>query len=183
MLFGKRVTLRPITKDDLPRFVQFYNDVEVELASGGDPPTPHTVENMEQWYARFHNKTGIGCGDFVIEADGKCIGSIGLFSYSPMAQTSALGITIGDRDYWSKGYGREAIDLLLDYGFRLHNLRRIWLTTTGNNERAIRCYLACGFVEEGRLRQHVWNNGAHVDEVQMGILREEWQRQRAEGEK
>ncbi len=174
MLFGERVTLRPLKKDDLPLFQQFYNDVEVELASGGDPPTPHTEERMEQWYAQFHGKTEIGCGGFVIEADGKCIGSLGLFNYSPMAQTSMLGITIGDKAYWGKGYGREAIGLLLDYGFRLHNLRRIYLNTTGNNERAIRCYRACGFVEEGRLRQHIWNNGEYTDEVQMGILREEW---------
>lgn len=85
-----------------------------------------------------------------------------------------LGITIGDKEYWGKGYGREAIGLLLDYGFRLHNLRRIWLNTLSNNERAIRCYLRCGFIEEGRLRQHVWSNGDYVDEVSMGLLRDEW---------
>jgi RimJ/RimL family protein N-acetyltransferase len=45
----------------------------------------------------------------------------------------------------------------------------------GTNERAIRAYRACGFVEEGRLRQHVWSEGAYIDLIHMGILRKEWQ--------
>jgi len=174
MLYGERVTLRPIEKDDLPLFKQFYNDVEAEIASGGDPPTPHSNERIEHWYAEFPKKTEMGCGGFAIVADEKCIGSIGLFAYNALTHTSMLGITIGDKEYWGKGYGREAIGLLLDYGFRLHNLRHIWLNTLSNNERAIRCYLRCGFIEEGRLRQHVWSNGDYVDEVAMGLLRDEW---------
>jgi RimJ/RimL family protein N-acetyltransferase len=54
------------------------------------------------------------------------------------------------------------------------NLRRIWLEVSGANERGIRCYRACGFVEEGRMRAHIWNDGAYRDLVHMGILREEW---------
>ena len=65
--------------------------------------------------------------------------------------------------------------LLLDYAFRLRNLRKVWLSTNSDNERAIRAYLACGFVEEGRLRQHVWSNGQYLDEVRMGVLRDEWE--------
>ena len=93
-----------------------------------------------------------------------------------MARTCELGITIGDKDYWGRGYGREAVGLLLDYGFRYHNLHRIFLSVNGNNERAIRAYRACGFEEEGRLRSHVWNDNGYVDLVYMGLLREEWER-------
>jgi RimJ/RimL family protein N-acetyltransferase len=66
------------------------------------------------------------------------------------------------------------VRVLLDYAFRLINVHRVWLTVNGNNERAIRCYRACGFVEEGRLREHIWSNGQYVDRVYMGILRSEW---------
>ena len=62
---------------------------------------------------------------------------------------------IGDRAYWGRGYGREVVKLLLDYGFRYLGARRIVLTTHAKNERAIRCFGACGFVEEGRPRQVV----------------------------
>ncbi len=63
---------------------------------------------------------------------------------------------------------------MLDYAFRLRNMRRVFLTVNDNNERAIRAYRACGFVEEGRLREHVWSNGAYIDLVYMGVLRAEW---------
>jgi RimJ/RimL family protein N-acetyltransferase len=60
---------------------------------------------------------------------------------------------------------------LVDYAFRLRNLRKVWLTVLGSNARAMGAYQKCGFVEEGRLRQQVWSNGAYVDLVYMGILR------------
>lgn len=61
--------------------------------------------------------------------------------------------------------------LLVDYGFRMQNLRKIWLTTHGGNERAIRSYLAVGFVEEGRQREQVWSGGRYEDLVAMGLFR------------
>lgn len=64
--------------------------------------------------------------------------------------------------------------LLLDYAFRLRNLSRVWLEVYAGNERAIRAYTACGFVEEGRMREHIWLNGRYVDNVLMGVLRKEW---------
>jgi diamine N-acetyltransferase len=60
---------------------------------------------------------------------------------------------------------------MVDYAFRLRNLRKVWLTVLGNNARAMAAYQKCGFAEEGRLRQPVWSNGEYVDWVYMGILR------------
>ena len=51
----------------------------------------------------------------------------------------------------------------------------VWLEVHGANERAIRAYRACGFVEEGRMREHIWLAGRFVDNVIMGILREDWE--------
>jgi RimJ/RimL family protein N-acetyltransferase len=65
--------------------------------------------------------------------------------------------------------------LLLEYGFRIWNLHRIWLETNSENTRAIRCYLACGFTEEGRLRQDEWQDGRYIDTVVMGLLHSEWE--------
>jgi RimJ/RimL family protein N-acetyltransferase len=98
-----------------------------------------------------------------------------LFQFDAVAQSCALGITIGDKGYWGRGYGTDAIRLLLDYAFRLRNIRRIYLTVNSTNERAIGAYRRCGFVEEGRLRQHVWSAGQYIDLVNMGILRGEWE--------
>ncbi len=174
MLHGSRVTLRAIEREDLPRFHAFNNDLVVELAGGGDPPWPQPMARLA---ADFERNAALGGRDgmtFAIEADGQAIGGCGLSGFGPTEQTCELGIAIGDKAYWGRGYGRETIALLLDYAFRLVNARRVFLRVNGRNERAIRAYRACGFVEEGRLRRHVWSNGAYDDLVYMGILREEW---------
>jgi len=180
MLKGEKVMLRGIRRDDLPRLWAFNNDVEVELASGGDPPFPQALERAYADYDAAVGKGGRDGMSFAIEADATFIGQCALFNYSEYAQTCELGITIGDKAYWGRGYGRDAIRLLLDYAFRLRGLRRVYLTVFGNNARAIKAYAVCGFVEEGRLRRHVWSNGDYVDLVYMGILREEWQNRSTE---
>ena len=175
MLEGKRVVLRTIRRDDLPRLNQFNNDVAVELAGGGDPPIPQSLERLK---AEFDSSAGNGGRDgtsFAIVVDGVFIGQCALFNHHPVARRMELGITIGDQAYWGQGYGREAVQLLVDYGFRHHNLNKVWLEVHARNERAIRAYRACGFVEEGRLRQHVWSDGSYDELVLMGLLRQDWQ--------
>lgn len=173
MLRGERVTLRAVEREDLERLWQFRNDVEVELAGGGDPPLPVCLERMRTKFDREAGEGSRDKTDFVIEVDGECIGHCGLSNIDVAARHCELGITIGDREYWGRGYGREAVGLLLDYAFRLRNLRRVWLEVHAANERAIRSYKACGFVEEGRMREHIWLAGRYVDNVIMGVLREE----------
>lgn len=85
-----------------------------------------------------------------------------------------LGIFIGERDYWGKGYGTDASRLLVSYGFNELNLRRISLGLHGFNERALKSYLKVGFVLEGRERGFLPRDGVRYDGLLMGLLREEW---------
>lgn len=179
MFRGEKVTLRALQRDDLPRLWAFNNDVEVELAGGGDPPMPQSLARLE---TEFENGARYGGRDdarFAIEADGKFIGQCGLRQPDGLvdgtAQVYELGITIGDKAYWGRGYGRDAVRVLLDYAFRLRNAHKVWLKVNASNARAIGAYRACGFVEEGRLRRHVWGDGLYDDQLLMGILREEWE--------
>lgn len=174
MLQGDRVTLRGVTRDDLPRLWRFDNDLAVELAGGGDPPIPQGLERLQAEFDREAAKGGRDGADFAIEVDGLCVGRCGLMAIDETHHTALLGIAIGDRDCWGRGYGREAVRLLLDDAFRPRNLRRVWLWVHADNARAIAAYRAAGFVEEGRLREHVWSNGRDVDAVRMGVLRAEW---------
>ncbi len=175
MLKGPRVELRAVNREDLPRLYQINNDVEIRLLGGGSPPMPRPLAYLQNKFDEESAKKGDETW-FGIWADGKLIGDCGLDHFDPTSHFCELGIGIGERDYWGKGYGRETIGLLLDYAFRLRNVRKVWLYTSGTNERAQRCYRACGFVEEGRLRQQDWNGGQYVDRVYMGIMREEWER-------
>ena len=176
MLQGKRVLLRSIRHDDLAKLSEFNNDLAVELAGGGDPPIPQALARLEAEYDQEVARGGRDGPRFAIEADGKLIGQCALFNVNATAQTCELGITIGDKEYWGRGYGRESINLLVEYAFRYHNYRKVWLQVHAGNERAMRAYRACGFVEEGRLRAHIWSDGRYDDLVVMGLLREEWQR-------
>jgi RimJ/RimL family protein N-acetyltransferase len=180
MLQGERVTLRVTTREDLTSLWRFENDLGFVLAGGGDPPEPVPLERLQRDFDKEISDPPPDKVEFAIEADGSYIGRCGLYSIHRTARHAELGIGIGDRDYWGRGYGREAVRLLLDYAFRLRNFRRVWLEVHADNERGIRAYRSCGFVEEGRMREHVWLAGRYVDNVIMGILREEW---RGEGGK
>ena len=173
MLKGNRVLLRPMKPEDIPRQHEFNQDVELY---GLDSSYPR-VSPFEKAQAFYQERTKFdeNIAPFAIEADGQYIGYCSLMHLQNRYGNLELGILIGDREYWGRGYGREVIKLLLDYGFRYLGARRIDLTTHAKNERAIRCYLACGFVEEGRPRKVIWIEGEYVDLVNMSILYEEWQ--------
>ncbi len=179
MLKNKMVTLRALRREDLEQLYEFNNNLEVEVAGGGDPPLPQSLERLQAEFDASISQGGRDGMTFAIEANGRFIGHCSLFEFHPTNRTCSLGITIGDKEYWGHGYGRSALNLLLDYAFRLQNIRRIHLNVNSTNERAIRSYVACGFLEEGRLRQHVWSDGQYIDLVQMGILRDEWQKQQS----
>lgn len=174
MFQGNRVRLRAIERDDLPRLWAFNNDVEVELAGGGDPPMPQSLARLEAEFDQDAAKGGRDGTSYAIEVDSQFIGQCALFNFNGPARTAELGITIGDKAYWGQGYGREAVHLLLKNAFDHHNFRKVWLHVHASNTRAIGAYRACGFIEEGRLRTHVWSNGRYEDLLVMGVFREEW---------
>ncbi len=171
MLKGDKVVLRAVTVEDLPRLCAFHNDLELHALADDEPWRPRSLAQMQAMYDDLQKKTD-ELAWFSIDADGELIGDCSLYSFEFTGRTCTLGILIGDHDYLGKGYGTDAVRLLLDYAFRYRNLRRVWLTTLAHNERAIRSYEKAGFVREGLLRQHGWSDGAYRDIVQMGILRD-----------
>jgi RimJ/RimL family protein N-acetyltransferase len=168
---GEKVILRPMRKEDVARQYEFSQDVEL---AGLDCsyPRPSTAESACTAYESA--KPDDNAAWFAIEAGGTYIGDCCLLNINDRHGNFELGIVIGDRVYWGRGYGREAVKLLLAYGFHYLGGRRIVLTSLAKNERAIRCFRACGFVEEGRPRKAIWVEGEYVDLVNMSILREEW---------
>ena len=86
-----------------------------------------------------------------------------------------LGIFIGDENYRNKGYGTEAIRLILEFGFKYLNLHSIRLDFLAINERAHKCYLKCGFKDTGKSREQIFLNGKYYDRSHMDILEHEFQ--------
>lgn len=171
MIEGNLVRLRAPERGDLPTFVKWINSPEVTEFLLIEPPM--SLEEEEMWYHRM-----LGSEDrvFSIETkDGRLIGNIGLIGLDWKNHKTDIGIMIGEVDMWSKGYGRDAIAVLLRYLFGELNMNRVALFADANNRRAIRCYERCGFKNEGLLREYRFKRGRYVDCVQMSILRRDWE--------
>jgi RimJ/RimL family protein N-acetyltransferase len=172
MLRGEKVILRAVERDDLKRLHELERNVDLVLLGDGQWQ-PEPLAAFEKQFDKDLEREEKAF--FVIEVDGKVIGACGLHHRQRRDGCSQFGIGIYDPDYVGEGYGRDAINTLLRWAFRIQNYRRIWLETLAANERAIRAYRAVGFIEEGRLREHAFFDGRYVDVVQMGMLRSEWQ--------
>jgi len=177
MLKGEKVLLRPVKRSDISHFLKWFNDPEVIQHLNMYLPMTEMAE--EKWIEDLVTRGRAGTdAHFVIEAidgDGNTpIGTIGLHGISPKDHGALLGIAIGEKDYWNKGYGTEATRLILDYGFRQLNLHRIWSASFAFNERGIKLHKRVGFREEGRQREAMFKNGEFHDVVEFGILRDEW---------
>jgi RimJ/RimL family protein N-acetyltransferase len=107
-------------------------------------------------------------------ADDRLIGEVGLDGIQWNNGDTFVGISIGEKDDWSKGYGTDAMRLILRFAFAELNLRRVSLTVFEYNPRALRSYQKAGFKEEGRMREYLNRDGRRWDMIFMGILREEW---------
>ncbi len=107
-------------------------------------------------------------------AEGKLVGFMDLSGAMFPHGDAFVGIGIGQRDFWGKGYGTDAMQVILSFAFRELNLRRVSLNTFEYNQRAIRSYEKAGFAFEGRMRSFLHREGRRWDMIYMGILREEW---------
>lgn len=175
MIYGKRIRLTAPEREDLPLFVEWLNDPEVRRGLAAYLPMSNALEN--QWYENLLKRPRETHPMTIEVKDGDSwvkIGNMGLFDIDPRARSAEVGIMIGNKNYWNKGYGTEAMQLLLQHGFETLNLHRIMLRVYDYNKRAIRAYQKAGFVEEGRMRQSMYQEGKYYDTVIMSVLRNEW---------
>lgn len=173
MLKGDKVILRPMRREYLEKYFEYQNDVELQLLGSAESPMPMEYERLEAMFEAHLARPRSEISWFAIEIQGgKFIGQCLLHNFDYSARNCELGLTIGDRDYLGRGYGRDVVKLLVKYAFRLRNMEKVWLTTNGSNERAQRAFASAGFVEEGRLKRHIWLDGRYDDLVYMGILRD-----------
>jgi len=109
---------------------------------------------------------------FAVETlDGKHIGNCSYYGIDETEGEAELGIMIGNRDYWDKGYGADAVTALISYIFHQTNLERIYLKTLESNIRAQKCFQKCGFTPYGHLDRDGFNF------VLMEVNRKQWQEQ------
>ena len=175
MIVGKKVRLRPVERGDLPRFVEWFGDPEVRrhLALY----LPFSLAQEERWFESLLDRLERQ-GDVLLAietADGVHIGNIGLHAINWKDRNAELGITIGEKTYWDRGYGTDAVRTLLGLAFREMNLHRVLLRVDTDNARGIRCYEKAGFQREGTSREAVFKGGTYRDQYVMSILESEFE--------
>lgn|SRR5690606_2441450 len=170
-----KVILRELTLDDVEDRYQWCLDKEVtKHLNMPDKYPPFSKEETLNWIKMCIEKTNGYEQKAIVTEQGKHIGWIDLKNIDKLNKHAELGIAIGDKNYWGKGYGLAAMQEMLFWGFTELGLNKIWLRVEVDNERAIKSYKRMGFVEEGILRQDRLRNGKFVDRLRMSILKDEF---------
>lgn len=185
MIKGSLVQLRPVIAEDMERLFQWRNDQEAATWAAGSSLVTYSYVSLDSLRAMYEeNVRSLRPADklngnvfSVYTLDGQHIGNCDYRDVNPITRTATIGIAIMEKAYWSKGYGTDALRLLLDFVFSKLNLNRVQLDTWSGNTRAIRAYEKNGFVIEGRLRQNEYVDGQYYDTIMMGLLREEYDSQ------
>jgi RimJ/RimL family protein N-acetyltransferase len=132
------------------------------------------IKFIESANESFANRKGFTFGIETLDAN-KLVGIVNLVNVSWISHNAEVGLlAIFDPDGWGKGYGSDAMVVLLDMAFSVLNLHSVYLWVAGFNERAIRFYEKIGFTNTGKLREMAYRNGNRYDVITMDILRSEF---------
>jgi len=171
-LIGNRLHLRPLDIRDIEgNYITWFDDAEIS-AWNSHHIFPKSKKQVEE-YILNPSADRIALA-IVSSSDNVHIGNISLQNIDFISRTAEYAIILGEKAYWGKGYAKEASNLIITHGFNSLNLRRISLGTTDKNVSMKKLAVSLGFVEEGRLREHMYRNGMYVDVIQFGLLKSEW---------
>ena len=179
MIIGDGIRFRAIEKEDLPYFVKWLNDPEVRR--GLSLFLPLSLAEEEQWFADLSKRPPFERPMAIeIQPDPKkdnwvFIGNCGFFDIDWQNRAAEMGIHIGEKDFWDKGFGTNTMRLLVKHGFENLNLHRLWLRLFEPNQRAIQVYEKAGFKLDGKFREGQFLEGKYVDVIIMSVLQTEWQ--------
>lgn len=174
MYYGEKVCLRAYKEEDIKVATGLVNDAELQKFLSPRIPFPMSPWEEEEWIKS--QKTNQNSEfNFAIEdiKTKKYIGGCGIQEVNWLVRTAEVGIMIGDKNYWGKGYGTDAMKVLLKFIFENMNINKVKLNVFSFNERAIKSYKKCGFKVEGTLKDEIFKEGKYYDEILMAIFKDE----------
>jgi RimJ/RimL family protein N-acetyltransferase len=175
LLSGKLVRLAAIDPETAsPLWTKWRGNSEYTRLADLDPATVNSLKSTRAWMEKHMDDWLANEFEIRALAGDQPIGSIGLGGEMKFHGDAFVGIGIGDPEFWGKGYGTEAMQLMLCYAFMELNLHRVSLDVFDYNPRALHSYEKAGFKLEGRKRGMLLREGQRWDLIYMGILREEW---------
>ena len=177
---GTLVRLSAVDPDEFSKaFSLWGRDSEFNRLLQTNAAGLQSSNTIKRWMEKDMEDSATGFYVFSIRtlADDKLVGGTDLEVVTWNGRDAFVGIFIGARENWGKGYGTDAMNILLRYAFTELNLWRVSLGVFEYNPRAIRSYEKAGFQHEGRTRQQLQHEGKRWDIFFMGTLREEWLKQ------
>ncbi|MCZ2127662.1 MAG: GNAT family N-acetyltransferase [Anaerolineales bacterium] len=175
VIYGKKIRLRAVEREDIKKFHEWVNDPQVTINIS--MYLPMSLEDETAWFEGF-SKMDRHERPLAIEIrknkTWKIIGNCGVFNLDFRNGNAELGIMIGDKTEWNKGYGTDAMTALSRHCFETLDLHRVYLRVYESHVRAARAYEKVGFVLEGKQRDAVYKNGKHENVLMMSLLRSEW---------
>jgi RimJ/RimL family protein N-acetyltransferase len=174
---GRRVTLRHssegFSEEEIARRYRWSLDQELQYWSGSIPSASTLAQFRHDIIATTQQVDPRRDQFAILDERGVLIGMISYYNWAPERGTAELGIYIGERQLWDRGYGTEAVRTLLDHLFQTTSLHAMYLNTYATNERARASYQKVGFETMGTTRKYSTRIGYYVD-VQMRITREDF---------
>ena len=174
MIIGNKIKLRDKKLADARKDYAWQTDPELAQLDANLLLTISFPEYLLAYSSQLHNPTPIRHPFAVETADGEHIGNCTYYNIDETSGEAEVGIIIGDRNYWGKGYGTDAVTALVNHIFLETSLRRLYLKTLDWNRRAQKCFQTCGFTPCGRLDRDGYSF------VLMELRREHWQEQQKE---
>lgn len=170
----KRIYLSPINSEDAEKYVYWMNDRNV-TDNLGNTIIITTLEGEKEW---LNNAGKNGDVNFAIvkKENDELIGNCSLMKIDRINRKCTLGIFIGDEKNRKKGYGTEALTLLLKYSFDFQNMHSVDLKVFSFNESAIKCYEKVGFKKCGIRHESYFLEGKYYDEINMEILESDYRK-------
>ena len=172
MLKGKNLTLRTLEKNDLERARAWVNDQQIARLMLRSRHV--SVMDQRQWFEDLKKDKSKIIFAIKTVKEKKHIGNMGLYEIDESHKKAKLWILLGDKAFWGKGLGKEAVSLLLEYAFLHLNLKKVWLEVDKENIRAVHCYEKAGFIKEGLLRSDVFIAEKRRDVLRMAVLASEF---------
>ncbi len=170
---SNRLELRVLEDSDAEPFTKAVNaGLTTEHLFTGSVPM-RTKDYAERW--KQERAAGdILFGLWLADLPSRFIGTCGLHSHRDIYKSWEARFLIFDPSAVGQGLGKDCVRLLTDYAFRRLNAHRVWLGVSEANKRAVKCYLDCGYILEGRLRDEIFYDGKYHAALRMAVLEEDW---------
>ena len=174
MLHSKRISLRSIEAEDLNRtYLKWMNDPTVNRHLE-TRFMPQSIQTIRSYWEKHSNNESSPWFAICTENGNKHIGNIKLGPISWIHRRADISLFIGERTYWGKGYGSEAIGLIRDWAFSELDLQKLNAGIYSNNVASRRAFEKCGFVLEGTLQDEAISEGRRIDVWKLGLPRSIW---------